>query len=410
MTTDRRAAAPSTIGTARSPLWPLALGTFAIGVGGGVITGLLPTMSVELGVSYGRIGALVGVYGVSYAVTAPLVAVFGRRLPPRAMMLSALAAFAVLCLLTGLATDYTAVALLRGAAAVVAGGFTPTATVLASRIAPPGRRGRAVATVFGGLTAATVLAAPVGTVLGPTLGYRGVYALVGVCALVAVLAVALLVRVPAAPRTGRGGDAADGRRWSPLVLVVLGVSAIETVAAFTVQTYAVPLLALLSGADAVSVSAVLIAYGLAGVLGNVVGGRLADRLGPSVVLIAALAGATLAVAALPWLGTTSWGAGAVFAIWGFSAWASNSPLQALLLAWSGRHGRLAVALNSSVIAVGTAGGSLVGGLLVDADRLDALPLVSAGIMAGSAGVLVVLLAFAGTRGSAVTPAPVGSGG
>ena len=374
----------------RVRLWPLALGTFAIGFGTNVLTGLLPTMTDELEVSLADIGRLLSFYGVAYAISTPLVALFGGRLPRRALMLAALGFFAVASIGTALATDYATLAVLRAVSAVAAGGFTPTATVLAARLVPPGVRGRALATVFGGLTTAAVVAAPVGNILGPLLGYRGIYLLTAGLAVIALVAVATLVAVPH-PGSTSAPAAAIGR-LSPLVVLVLLVSMLETAAAFTVQTYASPLLTAISGADGVSLSALLLCYGAAGVLGNIAGGRMVDRLGATRTLWVCLLGCALGLVLLPVVGGTLVGAGAVFAVWGFLAWASNTPIQGMLIVLAGRHSQLVVALNSSIIALGTAAGAAIGGAVIAGTGIMSLAFWGAGIM-GMAVLVVTVLAI-----------------
>ena len=381
----------------RAPrLWPLATGTFAIGFGSYVMAGLVPTVSADLDISVSQVGTLVSVYGFTYAISTPLLTLVVRRVPRPVLMGVALAVFALSAVGTALATSYTAVAVLRGLSAVAAGGFTPTATVLAARLAPPGGSGRAVATVFGGLTTATVLGAPAGNLLGPLLGYRGVYALVAGLAGIALVSVLTLVRTgpdaPPGPRTD-GGAGAPGPSLRPaavgLVAVALAVSSLETAGAMMVQTYASPLLTEIAGITGVLLSGVLLAYGVAGVAGNVAGGWLADRYGPRRSITIALTASTLALLLLGPAAVSPVAVVAVFALWGFAAWAMNSPLQNVLLSLSGRHGQLVVALNSSVISLGTGAGALIGGWVVSGPGYGTLGIVAAGVTC--AAVLLTLL-------------------
>ncbi|WP_147794066.1 MFS transporter [Cellulomonas sp. Y8] len=405
--------APPAPGPARGPrLWPMATGTFAIGFGSYVMAGLVPSVSAELDVSVSQVGTLVSVYGFTYAVSTPLLTLVVGRVPRRLLMAVALGLFALATGATAFATTYDQVAVLRGLSAVAAGGFTPTATVLAARLAPPGRRGRAVATVFGGLTTATVLGAPAGNLLGPALGYRGVYALVGALALVALVSVLALVRVPrtaaenaeiGASRRDRSVEApisdrttalgAPGAALPGLVAVVLLVSMLETASALMVQTYSSPLLTDLGGLTGALLSAVLLAYGVAGVAGNVVGGRLADRFGAARSIVLALGTSVVALLLLTPATATAWTALAVFALWGFAAWAMNSPLQNVLLTLAGRHGQLVVALNSSIISLGTGLGALVGGWVVAGPGYAVLGAAAAAVML----VAVVLVAVLSRR-------------
>nr|WP_276582104.1 MFS transporter [Cellulomonas sp. RIT-PI-Y] len=384
----------------------MATGTFAIGFGSYVMAGLVPSVSADLDVPVTRVGTLVSVYGFTYAVATPLLTLVVRRLPRRLLMGLALALFALTAAATALATTYTAVAVLRGLSAVAAGGFTPTATVLAARLAPPGGRGRAVATVFGGLTTATVLGSPAGNLLGPVLGYRGVYALVAVLALVALASVLWLVRTPAPVDRDLVGPVpvgpapvdpslterapGSGRALPLLIAATLLVSMLETASALMVQTYASPMLTELAGITGAVLSVVLLAYGLAGVAGNVVGGRLADRYGAARSISLALGTSALALFLLaPSTGSVVT-AVAVFALWGFAAWAMNSPLQNVLLALSGRHGQVVVALNSSVISLGTGVGALAGAQVIAGPGYGWLGVAAGGVMVLAVGLVAVL--------------------
>ena len=118
---------------------------------------------------------------------------------------------------------------------------------------------------------------------------------------------------------------------------------------------------------------------------------MADLLGAARTLWICFFGCTVALALLPYAGSTLVGAGAVFAVWGFLAWAANSPLQGMLIQLAGRHGQLVVALNSSVIALGTAGGAIIGGAIIAGGNVLALAYWGAGIM-GLAVVVVSVLA------------------
>lgn len=396
---DRAAAADDL--APRPRLWPLATGTFAIGFGSFVMAGLVPAVSADLEVSVSQVGTLVSVYGFAYALSTPLLTLGVARVPRRTLMAAALGLFALAAAGTALATTYTAVAVLRGLSAVAAGGFTPTATVLAARLAPPGGRGRAVATVFGGLTTATVLGAPAGNLLGPVLGYQGVYALVAVLALIALASVLALVRVPPPAGDGApaGPDGASPEVTVPgattpalrgLVAVTLLVSMLETAAALMVQTYSSPLLTELSGLTGVVLSVALLAYGISGVAGNVVGGRLADRFGAARSVVVALSTSALALLLLTPATGTQWTTVAVLALWGFAAWAMNSPLQNVLLTLAGRQAQLVVALNSSIISLGTGLGALLGGWVLAGRGYAALGPAAAAMMAVAVALALVL--------------------
>jgi DHA1 family inner membrane transport protein len=162
--------------------------------------------------------------------------------------------------------------------AIGAAVFTPAASMVAAELNPPQRRGRAVAAVFGGLTLATILGVPVGSLLSGPLGYRWVFALVAVFSLAAALAVRAALPVVAAPPpvplTARFTVARDPRAMAVLATTVLGC-----LAAFSVYTFITPVLAATAGVIGVTVSLLLLCYGVGGAIGNYAGGRAADRWG-----------------------------------------------------------------------------------------------------------------------------------
>ncbi|TMR24245.1 MFS transporter [Nonomuraea turkmeniaca] len=272
-------------------LFPLAVGNFAIGTGMFVTAGLLPPISADLEISPSAAGQLMTVFALAYAVLSPPLAALTARLPRKQLLLLAMGVFVLGNVLTALAPTYSLVLATRVIAAVGAAMFTPTASGVANALTTPERRGRALALVIGGLSVSSAIGVPLGTWLGTATSWRVTIWLVvglGMVGLAWVAAVVPELRIPASGRLKE--------RFAPLgdrrVLVVLVTQLLMFSAGFTAYTYIGSLFDL-------PLPAVLWAWGLGGVVGNQLGGRLTDAYGPRRMIILGLAASTVFLALIP---------------------------------------------------------------------------------------------------------------
>ncbi|WP_327585985.1 MFS transporter [Nonomuraea sp. NBC_00507] len=272
-------------------LFPLAVGNFAIGTGIFVTAGLLAPISADLAVSPSAAGQLMTVFALAYAVLSPLLAALTARLPRKRLLLLALGVFVLGNVLTAFAATYPLVLVTRVIAAAGAAMFTPTASGVANALTAPERRGRALALVMGGLSVSSAIGVPLGTWLGSAAGWRATLWLVvglGVVGLVWVAVVVPELRIPASGRLKERFTPLGDRR----VLAVLVTQLLAFAAAFTAYTYIGSLFDL-------PLPAVLWAWGLGGVVGNQLGGRLTDAYGPRKMIMVGLAASTVFMALIP---------------------------------------------------------------------------------------------------------------
>ncbi|MGW3210372.1 MFS transporter [Streptomyces sp. NPDC001135] len=372
----------------------LALGAFAVGTSGYIVTGVLPDLSSELSVSLSTAGLLATSFAVAYAIGSPLLAVAMGGWPRRRLIVGALLVCAAGNALAAVAPGLGVLLAARIVTAVGAAVFTPAATAAAAELSGPERRARAAAWVFGGLVTATIVGVPAGSLLAGPLGYRGVFWLVAAfCALAAVAVAVVVPEVAAPPRVTlreRVGVAADAR-----VLVVLAITLAASLGVFTVYTYAAPVLADRVGAHGTGLSLLLFGYGIGGALGNVVGGVAADRYGWRVPLLVSVSGSVLALAALSVAHGTVLATVLLFA-WGVSSWAFNPPVQRRLIELSPGAGGLLLALNASALYLGIGLSGVVGGAVIDRVGIGAVPLTGAALCTAA----VVVQAVSGGRSAA----------
>ncbi|MBP2322684.1 putative MFS family arabinose efflux permease [Kibdelosporangium banguiense] len=366
----------------------LATGTFAAGTSSQIIAGVLPDLAHEQNVSVATAGQLLTAFALTYAVSSPLLAAATGRWERRKLLVTAMMVMALGNALGAIAPNYATLFVARMITALGAAVYTPSATVVAAELNPPERRARAIATIFGGLTVAMVIGIPLSSLLAGPLGYRGVFGVVA--ALIAVAAVSVWLVVPqvaAPPPVGlrdRLAVAADRR-----VLAMLVVTLLISVAGLSVYTYLTPLLNDVAGVHGATVSLLLFAYGLGGVLGNSVGGLVTDRFGSRAPLIWALAGCAVTMALLPVVASVVVGAIVILVLWGMANWSINPPMQSRLVDLAPDTAGLVLAMNASAIYLGVGLSGVTGGLVIEFSGTPALGPVAAVIAVAALVVFVV---------------------
>ena len=375
------------------PILALAAASFGIGTTEFVIMGLLPEVADSFGVSVPRAGLLVSGYALGVAVGAPIVAIATARLPRKAALLVLMAVFLVGNLGCALAPSYDLLMLARVVTAFAHGAFFGIGAVVAATLVPREQRTQAVALMFAGLTLANVLGVPFGTALGQVAGWRATFWAVVVLGLAA--AAAILAYVPGGLPGSRGGLAGEFRslkRW-PVLLPML-VSTLASVSLFTVFTYITPLLEDVSGLTPGQVTGALLLFGIGLTLGNLAGGRLADRRLMATV-IGSFSALVLVLALFAFTAKAALPAVLTLPVWGALVFALVAPLQVWVVEAATDAPNLASTLNQGAFNLGNATGAALGGAVVTAGfGYGSLPWFGAGI----ALVALALTLTARTRG------------
>ncbi|MEV4550065.1 Cmx/CmrA family chloramphenicol efflux MFS transporter [Nonomuraea wenchangensis] len=310
-------------------LYVLALAVFAQGTSEFMLSGLVPDLARDLGVSVSAAGALTSAFAAGMIVGAPLMAVAGMRWPRRRALTAFLVVFVLVHVVGAVTADFGVLLVTRVLAAVANAGFLAVGLAAAVAMVPPDAKGRATSVLLGGVTLACVAGVPGGAVLGQMFGWRAAFWAVALACLPALYAV--LRGIP--EEKGAEGAAARGVRGEVRVLgdarvvVVLVLAALVNAATFCVFTYLAPLVTEVAGLAAGWVPAVLALFGLGSFAGVSVAGRLSDTRP-----VALLAGGGIAL----------------LAGWALLAATAGSPAAAVLLAFV--QGALAFAVGSALIA------------------------------------------------------------
>jgi DHA1 family inner membrane transport protein len=376
-------------GVARRALLALAVGGFAIGTGEFVMMGLLPQVASDLSVSIPKAGELISAYALGVVVGAPLLTAASVRYRRKTVLIVLMSWFAAGNLLSALAPSFGLVLLARFATGLPHGAFFGAGAVVAGSLVDRSRSNSAMAVMFAGLTVANIVGVPLTTVLGQHAGWRLVYALVGVIAVLAVLAVALAVPASAAPvqqASLRGELRAFAK---PEVWLVLGVAMLGGGGLFATFSYIAPMMTNVAGYADSSMTWLLVLFGLGMTIGNLAGARLSDRFPARTLLFSLVAEIAVAVSFLVADHNRFTAAAAIF-LFPLTALAGLPTLQGRIIALAGGAPNLAAASIQAAFNIANSLGAYLGGLVIAAGFGYGSPnAVAAVLVAAGLGLAVV---------------------
>ncbi len=402
-------------------VYAMVIGAFAVGADEFIVAGVIREIANALSVTIGQAGLLESAYALGVAIGAPLFTVLGLRLPRRRMLLISIGVFVVGNLISALGPTYSVIMVGRLVAASAHGAFLGIAALAAGDLVTPERKGRAIATVFSGLTAATVLGAPIGAAVGRALGWRFTFWTLVLAGAVALLALAFLMPRRQAADHAHGGEhvgghaghgehepraahaeahghghahghgdhgdaeeldaharmhmAQEGQRaplgeqvkalarppvWLGLLMTLLGYGGV-----FTSYVYLEPQIVAVAGLSGAWVPPLFLLFGAGLFVGNLIGGKLADRsLMPAVLLTVGSLVLMLFVMYFAIQNPVTAVVG-VF-LYGAAAFSVVAPLQLRIVSKAADAPDVSSAANISAFTLGSAIGIWLGGWAIDA--------------------------------------------
>jgi len=366
----------------------LLLGNFVIGTAIIGPSGMLTELSSGLGVSIRDAGLLITFGAVMLCVCSPLSAWLTSRFDRRYLLGFILFALALTNFASAFAPSYAALMAIRLLMMAAAAPFTPQAAGTVGLIVPEEKRGSAIAYVFLGWSLAAAVGLPLVTVLASRYGWQAAY--VCIAALSCIGFVLLMWRLPARV----AGAPVDLKTWvalgrDPLVALLLLVTFLQMSGQFVVFTFMAPLLQRLAGAGPEAIAIVFSLYGIFGFVGNVIATRLVDSWGgyrTSLIFTATLLiGVSIWALGAGLLGVMAFGV----SVWGLGFASTNSMQQVRLVGAAPPFAGASVSLNTSVLYVGQAVGSAIGGMLYVRDQLHATGYAAAAFVAVALAVVLV---------------------
>ncbi|MFB7234089.1 MFS transporter [Streptomyces sp. NPDC056269] len=345
-------------------LLALAVGAFGIGTTEFVIMGLLPEIAADYGVSIPAAGLLVTGYALGVVVGAPLLTVFGAKVSRKRMLMLLMGLFVLGNLLSALAPNLGVMLTGRVVASLAHGSFFGIGSVVAAELVAPEKKAGAIATMFTGLTVANIVGVPLGTFIGQALGWRTTFAIVAALGIVGLLGIAKLV--PAMPRPEGARLRGELKAFrNPQVLLAMAMTVLGFGGVFAAITYIAPMMTHVAGYADGSVTWLLVLFGIGMFLGNLLGGRFADRaLMP--MLYVALGGLAVVLALFTVTAHNKILAAITILLVGALGFATVPPLQKRVLDQAHGAPTLASAVNIGAFNLGNALAAWLGGLVIAA--------------------------------------------
>jgi multidrug resistance protein len=365
----------------------LMLSAFAIGTTEFVIVGLIPTIAQDLQVDLPSAGLLVSLYALGVAIGAPVLTALTGRLNRKTLLLGLMALFTVGNLIAWQAPSYHSLITARILTGLAHGVFFSIGSTIATSLVSKEKEASAIALMFSGLTVALVTGVPLGTYIGQHFGWRATFLVVSALGLIALIGSALLI-----PKNLKQAVPAKISQQlavltKPRLLLVYAMTAVGYGGSFIAFTYLAPILQDISGFNANAIGLILLAYGVSVAVGNIWGGKLADRLGATKALNIIFLGLALVLVIFSLTAHNPLAAVLTILIWGAFAFGNVPGLQVYVVQLAQKYSPNAVdvasGLNIAAFNIGIALGAWGGGLIVSHIGLVHTPWIGGLIVLGA---------------------------
>ena len=349
------------------PLMPRILYFFAlcnlvIGSGAFVLSGILQPLASDLGISVAAAGQVMTAYAIASALLAPVLILLTAKWPRKQAIQLALTLFTIGNLVVALAPSLGILLLgriLMGAGAM----FTAAVSAYAVTLVAPALRGRALSTVFLGMSISYAVALPIGAWLGFKYGWHVPVWLCAASSLAALLAATVLLPKGVVTASASFAGFKTAAKQSAVLRVWLR-TLLFFIAIFSVFAYVGPVLLALNAMSPALLSGVLAMFGLAGIAGTLIGGWANDRFGALPTIRIQLAVLVTMMCLLPLTQGHLLATVATLVVWGTAGFGLTAPQQSRLVSLSPTQAPLLLSLNSSMLYLGTALGAVVSGALI----------------------------------------------
>lgn len=341
----------------------LALACLATSISEFAIVGIIDVVAASLGISVSMAGQLLTAFALSGGIGVPLTVMALSRLDRRDVMAIALALVALGSLLCSLAGSFGPIVASRVFMAIGSGVFAVTSFAAAPELAEPGHEARALSTVTLGFNGALVLGLPIGRFLTEVLPWTSVFWFVGVASALLVPVVRAIV-----PAHRQQAPVPLKRQLSllrrPRVLFTFGITLLWTAGYATMYSYITPYLQEFTSLAAAALSAALLAYGLATLAGNRLGGWMCDRFGVRRTIVGGIVLQVVMLVALFALDGPAWLVVACVVLWGLFSWIPSPVINLAVIQAAPEASDVMLSLNNSATQLAYAMGSALGGALV----------------------------------------------
>lgn len=367
----------------------LALACFATSISEFAIVGIIDVVAASLNVPVSMAGQLLTAFALSGSIGVPLAVMALSQLNRRDVMTVALVLVAAGSLLCSLASGFGLLVASRVLMAIGSGIFAVSSFAVAPELAEPGHEARAVSTVTLGFNGALVLGLPIGRFFTAVLPWTAVFWFVGAASALLIPAVRSFVPAEktAAPLPLKRQL---GYLRRPRVLFTFGITLLWTAGYATLYSYITPYLQETTSLAAAALSAVLLVYGIATLVGNRLGGWMCDRYGVRRTILVGIALQGGMLVALFATSGPDWLVVACVAAWGLFAWIPSPVINLAVVQAAPEASDVMLSLNNSATQLAYAAGGAIGGAIVAMGSAHNLAIAALALVALGAGSTVLV--------------------
>ncbi|WP_281658425.1 MFS transporter [Halobacillus sp. Cin3] len=352
----------------------LALVAFVVGTVELIIGGILDLVAEDLNVSLGKAGLLISVFSLVFAVASPVLLTVTARVERKKLMMTTLVIFFIGNLLAYWSPTYSIIMAARVLTAATGSLLVVLAVTMASSVVDKKYRGRAIGTIFMGISGSLVLGVPIGLTIGNAFGWRAPFLLISILTLVSMAAVMILLE-KVAPKpvlsVRRQLQTLKNKKiWSAQMTSFLFLTG-----HLTLYAYLTPYLKTVMGMNGTWVSVIYFVFGTAAVIGGGIGGVLSDKFGSEKSIIGIILVFAAAIFTIPFTTSVLPVFLVVLVVWSALSWAVTPAQQNYLISSAPESADIQQSLNNSALHFGIAFGSLIGGFVIEQGAVSLNPTV-----------------------------------
>lgn len=363
----------------------LAIVSFLVGTSEYIISGILDQIATTMGITVAAAGQLITVFSLAYAIGTPILMAISAKWDRRKLLLYSLGLFAVANVLSFALPGFGMFIAARILMALGAGVVVVTALSIAAKIAPAGKQASSIATVIMGFTASLIIGVPLGRMISSAYGWKTVFLGIALAGIMALIVIAMAI-----PRLKGDQPVPLLQQFAllkkPEVALGLAITFFWLGGYSLAYTYISPYLLNVSAVGDEVLSSVLLAFGIASLVGSKIGGYSADKKGIPFTLFGGMMLHVISLLLLPFAAHSLMAVLALLILWSFAAWTSGPTQQYNLVTLMPESSGVMLSLNQSTMQLSMAAGAGIGGVIVSQVSLASITWF------GAAGVAIAIAA------------------
>lgn len=345
-------------------IYILAIACFVTGMVELIVGGMLDLVSSDLHISVSTAGQLITLYSVVFAISGPVLLAAASRVERKLLYQCALLVFIAGNVLSVVSPNFTMMVIARILSAASAALITVLSITMASQMAEPAYRARAIGVIFMGVSGSLVLGVPVGMMLGNAFGWRAPFVMISILAVISFIAVQIFItKTPPSetvPLRKQLASLKNGKIIFGQLITILMLTG-----HLTLYAYLTPFLQETLHLSPSMLSLFYFIFGIAAVLGGGAGGWVTDRFGPEKSILTIVSVFAVAMLLMPVSTVSVYVCLIVMIVWSMLSWSISPSMQSYLIKAAPESPDIQQSLNSSASHIGIALGSAIGGMVIE---------------------------------------------